>query len=85
MQKHAMALGYFFLAAICIFVSSHCFVAFRIPLLVAALAATIAGFGFVFVACSAQLRAIKKWLTALLQIARQPPTRQAKARDEHTA
>ena len=45
MQKHAIALGYFFLAMFCIFTSAQSFYELRILLLLAALAAVLAGFG----------------------------------------
>jgi hypothetical protein len=85
MYLHAMALGYFFLATFCLFVSANTFVEFCLPLLIAALAAMGAGLGFLMVACSAQLQASKQWLKSLWGIARQAPVRQSNFGDEPSA
>lgn len=79
-----MALGYFFLAVFCVFTSAQSFIAFRTPLLIAALVAALAGLGFLASACSGQLQAAKKWVVHLLQIARQPPVHRRDATEEHT-
>ncbi len=61
MAKHAIALGYFFLAV-------FCFVAFvensihREELLLGALLAALTGCGYVLSACSAQLKGGLTWL-----------------------
>ena len=86
MEKHAMALGYFFLAVFCIFTSTQSFlVLFRIPLLLAALAAALAGLGFLFGACAAQFQARKNWLVQMVRLARQPPTHPSTFREDHPA
>jgi hypothetical protein len=90
-QKHAMALGYFFLAVFCIFVSSVS-VAFRDPLQLAALIAVVAGLGFQFSAVAEFLRAAPKRLAQapkrlaqLIRAAQEPPSHQTDLSDEHPA
>ncbi len=74
MQKHAMALGYFFLAVFCVFTCSQGFLQlFYIPLLLAALAAALMGLGFLFSACAPQFQALKNWLVQMVCLAQQPP------------
>ena len=87
MQKHAMALGYFFLAVFCIFTGSQVF-GFRIPLLLAALAAALTGVGFLLSACAVQFQAAKNWLVQmwrLIPLARQLPTHPSTFREDHPA
>lgn len=74
MQKHALALGYFFLAVFCIFTCSQGFLQlFYIPLLLAALAAALMGLGFLLSACAPQFPAVKKWLVQMVRVAQEPP------------
>lgn len=74
MQKHALALGYFFLAVFCIFTCSQGFLQlFYIPLLLAALAAALMGLGFLLSACAPQFPAVKKWLVQMVRMAQEPP------------
>jgi hypothetical protein len=82
MQKHAIALGYFFLAVFCIFTSAQSFYELRIPLLLAALAAALAGFGILFSPFAARLQACKTWLVHMFNLARQPPVHDPKYGDE---
>ena len=73
-QKHAMALGYFFLAIFCLFTCSQGFLqGFSIPLLLAALAAAMMGLGFLLSACAPQFATFKKWLVQMVRLAQQPP------------
>ena len=87
MQKHAMALGYFFLAVFCVFTSAHSFRELLLPLLLAALAATLAGVGYLLSVCAVTLQAWKTWLShwfvRMFHLARQPPVRESKLGDEH--
>ena len=86
MQKHAMALGYFFLSVFCIFTCSQGFlVLYCIPLLLAALAAALMGLGFLFSACAAQFQAGKNWLVQLVRLAQQPPAHPSTFREDHPA
>ncbi len=74
MQKHALALGYFFLAVFCIFTSSQGFLQlFSFPLLLAAFAAALMGLGFLWSGCAPQLSAVKKWLVEMVRLAQQSP------------
>jgi hypothetical protein len=83
-QKHAMALSYFFLAVFCILVSSVS-VAFQAPLQLAALIALVAGLGFQFSAVAEILRAAGNRLAQLVRLAQEPPSRQSDLSDEHSA
>jgi hypothetical protein len=80
-QKHAIALGYFFLAMFCIFTSAQSFYGLRILLLLAALAAVLAGFGVLFSPFAARLLACKNWLVQAFNIARKPPVHDSKVGD----
>ena len=51
-EKHAMALGYFFLSAFCLFACGHSALPLQLPLLLAGLAAVLMGSVF-FVSASA--------------------------------
>lgn len=74
MQKHALALGYFFLAVFCIFTCSQGFLQrFYIPLLLAALAAALMGLGYLFSACAPQFPAVKNSLLQMVRLAQSPP------------
>ena len=83
MQKHAMALGYFFLAVFCVFTSDHSFIGLRLPLLLAALAATLAGVGYWLSAFAVTLQAGMTWFVRMFHLARQSPVRESKLGDEH--
>ena len=93
MQKHAMAMGYFFLAVFCIFTCSQGFlVLYKTPLLLAALAAALMGLGFLFSACVPQFQAVKNWVVAvknwlvqMVSLAQQPPTHPSTFREDHPA
>ena len=87
MQKHALALGYFFLAMFCIYTSSQGFLQkYYVPLLLAAFAFGLTGFGFLMSACTLQLLAAKEWCVRILQLAQQPPVKSLPiAAEEHSA
>ena len=85
MEKHAMALGYFFLAVFCVFTSTQSIFEFRVPLLLVALGAALTGLGFLFSACAAQFQAGKNWLVQMVRLARQPPTHPSTFREDHPA
>lgn len=75
MQKHAIALGYFFLTMFCIFTSSQGYLErFRFQLCFLALLAALAGFGYLISACSSQISAIWQRLENLFWLAQQQPT-----------
>jgi hypothetical protein len=59
-EKHAMALGYFFLAAFCLFASGQPTVPFRSPLLLAGRAAALVGAVFFVSACAPRILAINR-------------------------
>ena len=82
MQKHAIALGYFFLAVFCILTSAQGFYELRVLLLLAALAAALAGFVVLFSPFAARLRAFKNWLVQMFNLARTPPEHDSKRGDE---
>ncbi|MBX3449225.1 MAG: hypothetical protein KF777_06685 [Planctomycetaceae bacterium] len=74
MQKHTMALGYFFLAIFCIFTSAQeSLRMFSPPLLVAAFAAAMMGLGFLLSAVAPLFAAVKDWFIRLMRLAQQPP------------
>lgn len=76
MQKHAIALGYFFLAIFCIFTSSQGYLeSFRFQLASLALLAALSGFGYLISACASQIYAIWQWLVQMFWLAQQRPTR----------
>ncbi len=87
MQKHAMALGYFFLAVFCVFTSAHSFHGLHLPLLLAALAAAVAGVGYLLSACAETLQAartrLSQWFVRMFHLAQQPPVRESKLGDEY--
>ncbi len=86
MQKHAMALGYFFLAVFCVFTNAHCILGLHLPLLWAALAAAVAGVGYLLSACAVTLQAgktrLSHWFVRMFHLAQQPPIRESSLRDE---
>lgn len=86
-EKHAMALGYFFLSAFCLFACGHSALPLQLPLLLAGLAAVLMGSVF-FVSASACVprilatyKAITNWFVEtarLVPLARElPPHRSA--------
>ncbi|MDB5346397.1 MAG: hypothetical protein JWP89_4774 [Schlesneria sp.] len=85
MEKHAMALGYFFLAAFCLFACGHSALPLQLPLLMAGLAAVLVGAVFFVSACAPRILAILKAITnwfvetgRLVPLARElPPHRSA--------
>jgi hypothetical protein len=88
---HAIALGYFFLAAFCVFASAHSFVELRWVLLAAAVLALIAGIGYVASPLATRLRAFWGWLSTLpeglvklTRIAQEPPDRAPSTKDERS-
>ena len=87
MQKHAITLGYFFLAVFCVFTSTHSFRGLHLPLLLAALAAAVAGVGYLLSVCAMTLQAgmtwLSHWFVRMLHLAQQPPVRESKLGDEH--
>ncbi len=86
MQKHALALGYFFLAVFCVFTSAQSFRELHRPLLLAALVATLAGVGYLLSHYALTLQAAKTWLShwfvRMFHLAQQPPVRESKLRDD---
>jgi hypothetical protein len=89
---HAIALGYFFLAAFCTFASAHSFRELRVVLLLAALLAFAAGVGYVGGPLAVRLRtlivwlrAVPGWLTKMTRLAQEPPARAAAPIDETPA
>jgi hypothetical protein len=94
--NHAIALGYFFLAAFCALASAHGFRELRVPMLVAAMLALVAGVGYVARPLGAGFRAGSTWLVRLfrdsparlvrmIRLAQEPPTRAAATMDERSA
>jgi hypothetical protein len=75
MQRHAIALGYFFLAVLCVLTSAHSFLELRVPLLIAGLLALIAGVAFVAGPHVARLRPVRTWLLQMIRLAQEPPRR----------
>jgi hypothetical protein len=67
MQKHAMALGYFFLAVFCIFTSSQD-LPLQIPLLVVAMLAALMGIGFLMSAWAAQFQTAWRWWLQVVRL-----------------
>jgi hypothetical protein len=86
MQRHAIALGYFFLAVFCIYVSAVAFGGVRLPMLAAAVAALAAGLGYLLHPHRAWLQtraaSMHQWLLQMLREAQHPPTRQSRPNDE---
>lgn len=78
MHKQAMALGYYFLAVFCVLTSTFLGHELSLLLLVAAVAAAIAGFGFQF-----DIPLTRRKLADLIQLAQEPPVRETKLSDEH--
>ena len=73
MRKHAIALGYFFLAVFCIYVSHHASIVFHSTLVTAATCALVVG-GVFFVAASVQqLQTGKQFLGRWIRKAQEPP------------
>jgi hypothetical protein len=84
-QQHAIALGYFYLAVICVFTSAHSFVEFRVPLLFAAILALVAGVGYVASPLAARLRRAQGWIAQLIRAAQEPPSSASAADDDQPA
>ena len=73
MQKHAIALGYFFLAVFCIYVRHHASIVFHSTLATAAIFAGLVG-GVFFVAAAIQkLQTGKEFLGRWIRKAQEPP------------
>ena len=81
MQQHAIALGYFFLAVLCVLTAAHSFVEFRIPLIFAALLALVTGVGYVASPLVAWLRRARDRIAQVVRMAEKPPS-SALATDE---
>jgi hypothetical protein len=88
-QKHALALGYFFLAVFCILTSAHSFIELRLPLLLAAVLAIVVGTGYIARPLSEilshiarQLLSIPGWIAKMIRLAQEPPHRGPVANDE---
>ena len=79
MYKHALALGYFFLAVFCAYVSAQTFAGLSTPLLMGAFAAAAIGAGYLYSAFSEQLRVLREQFSALVREAQEPPPREFKA------
>ena len=73
MQKHVMALGYFFLAVFCIFTSSHGYLQLRIPLLIVSMLAALMGIGFLMSAWAAQFQTAWRWWLQSVRMGQQAP------------
>ena len=73
MQKHAMALGYFFLSVFCIFTSSQGYLPLRMPLLIVSLLAALMGIGFLMSAWAAQFQTAWSWWLQLVRVGQQAP------------
>ena len=73
MQKHAMALGYFFLSVFCIFASSQGYLQLQMPLLIVSLLAALMGFGFLMSAWAAQFLMAWRWWLQLVRVGLQAP------------
>ena len=84
MQKHALALGYFFLSVFCLLTASFVIEELRFPLLVASLAALLMGGGFLCSAFVGQIRACWKWLVEAFREAQQPPAREPLVSEERS-
>ena len=96
MAHHAIALGYFFLAAFCALASAHGFRELRVPMLVAAMLALVAGVGYVARPLGAGFRAGSTrlvrllgdgpaWLVRMIRLAQEPPPRAPATMDETSA
>jgi hypothetical protein len=76
-EKHAMALGYFFLAAFCLFARGHSALPLQLPLLWAGWAAVLIGAEFFVSACAPLITEIQNWFRvikqAFVELARQVP------------
>ena len=85
MQQHAMALGYFFLAAFCVFTSTTCdSLNFRFLIAPLWLAATLAAWaGSMFLLRAFGVHPLKTLINLMLA-AQQPPVRQPRSMDEQT-
>lgn len=70
MEKHALALGYFFLSAFCVFACGHSSLPLQFPLQLAALTAALLGVTFFIAACAPFVIVIKD---ALVLIVKQVP------------
>ena len=70
MQKHAIALGYFFLAVFCIYTATEVIRELQVWMALAALIATLAGFGYLLSAFGNQLKAGTSWF---IKESRRPP------------
>jgi hypothetical protein len=81
-QKHALALGYFFLAVFCILTSAHSFIELRIPLLLAAMISVLVGVNFVSEPVLLWLRGLSSWFAKMYRVAQEPPHREPVANDE---
>ena len=73
MQKHAMALGYFFLSVFCIFTSSQGYLQLQMPLLVVSLLAALMGIAFLMSAWAAQFQTAWSWWLQLVRMGQQAP------------
>ena len=74
LQKHAMALGYFFLSVFCVFATTQGYLElFCIPLLLVALVAALMGIGFLMSAWAGQFQTAKRWLLQMVQLEQQAP------------
>ena len=88
MEKHAMALGYFFLAAFCIVNSAHTVPPLALPLLLAGLVAALVGSRFFVIACASRIKSVKNWfvdMARLVPLARELPPRPSTFREDHPA
>ena len=92
MEKHAMALGYFFLATFCIVNSAHTVPPLALPLLLAGLVAGLVGLRFFVSACASRIKSrinlIKNWfveMARLVPLARELPPHPSTFREDHPA
>jgi hypothetical protein len=73
MQKHAMALGYFFFSVFCIFTSSQAYLQLHMPLLVVSLLAALMGIGFLMSAWAAHFQTAWRWWLKMVRLGQQAP------------
>jgi len=95
-QKHAIALGYFFLSVFCVVASAHTWTNFTFALLLAALLAfvvgmgyaaspLVAGVGYVVRNLVPRFREVYAWCIRMVRLAQEPPTRTPASTDEQSA
>jgi hypothetical protein len=84
LQKHFLALGYFFLRVFCIFTSAHCFKIFSPILMGAAFLALVAGVGYIAEPFVVMLRAAGGWMVEVVRFADETPKQMSEKTEEKT-